>query len=402
MKTDFYQAGGQIVGDSSTIERILGINIIGEIGVGIAIVDPKGRVITANQALLTMLGYSELEIRNLNINRLIESDVLVVDNEVSKFSNIIENGGRFQVDQRLPRKDGRTLWARLTVSRIAQEASSLCYFVVTMEDITKWKQTEEALIGEKKRFDELLKSQKLESIGKLAGGIAHDFNNILTGILANIQLAKISYEKGKDISKNLARTEEAVKRAANLLKQLLGFSKDGSPKEATSIAPIIKDTVESSLQGSKVKCEYALPEDLWLIEANPGQLNQVINHLIMNAAQAMPQGGVIQVSAENIQIEDMEVPPLKPGAYVQIIIRDSGVGIPEANLGKIFDPFFTTKERSSGLGLTTSYFIIKRHGGYIKVNSKVGIGTAFEIYLPAALNPPVTRERQKEYQAVNG
>jgi two-component system cell cycle sensor histidine kinase/response regulator CckA len=402
VKTDFYQMENQMGGAPYNIERIPGINIIGDIGAGVAVVSLEGRVITANPALLMMLGYSEPEILKVEFFQLIESDDLIGEPGFVKKGGILEKGERYQADKRLLRKDGCTFWARLTVSRREQEALSIDYLVVTVEDITQWKQTEEALIGEKKRA-ELLKSQKFESIGLLARGIAHDFNNILAGILANVQLAKLSYEKGRDITKNLAGTENAVKRAADLTKQLFGFSKDEPlVKELTSIDQIIKETVEFSLHDSKAKCEYSFPENLWPIDVDPGQLSQVIDHLIMNADQSMPQGGVIRVSARNIQIHDKEVPALTPGAYVQINIRDAGIGIPEANLGKIFDPFFTTKERRSGLGLTNSYSIVKRHDGHINVTSTVGMGTTIEIYLPVTLNHSPTVVEQVEYQAVNG
>ncbi|HEX3043689.1 MAG TPA: ATP-binding protein, partial [Bacillota bacterium] len=134
----------------------------------------------------------------------------------------------------------------------------------------------------------------------------------------------------------------------------------------------------------------------------PGLMNQMIHNLIINADQAMPQGGIIQVTALNVQIKDEEVPLLKPGAYVKIMIGDTGVGIPEADLGRIFDPYFTTKKGVSGLGLTTSYSIIKRLDGYINVSSTVGVGTTFEIYLPATLNNAEVREDREIYAAVNG
>jgi signal transduction histidine kinase len=149
-------------------------------------------------------------------------------------------------------------------------------------------------------------------------------------------------------------------------------------------------------------CEYAFPENLWPIEADPGLMKQMIHHLIKNADQAMPQGGKIQVSAENIQMKSGEAFGLKPGAYVQIMIKDTGVGISETDLGKIFDPYFTTKKGSNGLGLTTSYFIIKRHDGYISVSSMAGIGTTFKIYLPAIMDIPVAGEDREMYAAANG
>jgi len=236
-----------------------------------------------------------------------------------------------------------------------------------------------------RREKEMIKEQKLESVGVLAGGIAHDFNNILTAILANISLARLQLKPDDPLYKRLEEAEKASLRATNLTQQLLTFSKGGSPvKETTSIVELIEDSARFALRGSNVKCEFHLPGNIWPVEADEGQMSQVINNLVINADQAMPEGGTISISAENIVVKPALALPLKNGKYVKITIKDQGTGIPEEHLQKIFDPYFTTKQKGSGLGLAVTYSIIKNHDGYITAESELGAGTAFHIYLPSS------------------
>jgi signal transduction histidine kinase/ActR/RegA family two-component response regulator len=241
-------------------------------------------------------------------------------------------------------------------------------------------------ITEKKKMEEeILKAQKLESLGVLAGGIAHDFNNLLTAIMGNISLAKMFADPGTKSFERLADAEKACERATGLTQQLLTFSKGGAPvKKTASIVQIITDSAGFMLRGSNVKCEFALQKDLWAADVDEGQMGQVINNLIINADQAMPDGGVILVTAENVNIVDSDPLPLPEGRYVLISIQDQGEGISPQNLAKIFDPYFTTKERGSGLGLATVYSIIKSHQGHLEVESTEGVGTVFRLYLPAS------------------
>lgn len=249
------------------------------------------------------------------------------------------------------------------------------FFVVMFDDITARKQTEE----------DILKAQKLESVGILAGGIAHDFNNILTVILGNISLAKVNVKSDHKIYDLLSATEAASKRAQALTMQLLTFAKGGAPvKEVYSIAKILKESALFVLTGSKSKCDFSIVNNLWTVEADAGQISQVINNIVINANQAMSEGGVIQIRAENKLIEESNSLPIQPGRYVMISIKDHGMGIDEKNLSKVFDPYFSTKQTGIGLGLATAYSIIKKHAGHISVNSRPGYGTTFYIYLPAS------------------
>jgi PAS domain S-box-containing protein len=242
-------------------------------------------------------------------------------------------------------------------------------------------------IRERKRLEaELVRAQKLESVGILAGGIAHDFNNLLTAILGNISLARTeARDKGeKDIEDILTTAERASMRAADLTRQLLTFARGGAPvKKTVSIAGSLPEWVEFALRGSNVRCQFAIAGDLWPVHADEGQISQVLHNLVLNARQAMPAGGAIRLAATNVTLR-ASLATLSPGRYVEMVLADDGTGIPEEHLPKIFDPYFTTRQKGSGLGLATAYSIIKNHQGYIEVESTLGQGATFRIYLPAA------------------
>ncbi|MBI5594105.1 MAG: response regulator [Deltaproteobacteria bacterium] len=239
-------------------------------------------------------------------------------------------------------------------------------------------------ITERKKAEaELLKAQKLELVGILAGGIAHGFNNLLTAILGNISLAKMS--PPDRIHECLAAAEKASLRAKDLTQQLLTFSRGGAPVRKTIAAgEVIRICATLALSGSKATCESVIPDDLWPIDADEGQISQVINNLLLNAIQAMSDGGRIMIQCENVAIGKESILPLKEGDYIKISIKDEGTGIPEENFEKIYDPFFTSKEHGRGLGLASTYSIIKNHKGHITVDSIFGSGATFTIYLPVA------------------
>lgn len=232
--------------------------------------------------------------------------------------------------------------------------------------------------------DELLKNQKLESLGVLAGGIAHDFNNILTGIMGNISFASMSFTTPEKAQKLLENAEKASLRAASLATQLLTFAKGGTPvKRRVSVAAILEESLSLSLRGSNVKGCLEISESLHAIEADEGQLNQVFNNLIINALQAMPGGGTLTITAENIHFDIHNKALLPSGEYIKLCFIDQGCGISEENQNRIFDPYFTTKSAGSGLGLASCHSIIGKHGGRIDVHSAVGKGTTFTVYLPS-------------------
>ena len=233
--------------------------------------------------------------------------------------------------------------------------------------------------------EELLHARKLESLGLLAGGIAHDFNNFLTVVQGNIEMAKMLLHPDEPLQSVLDQTTGACQRAAFLSSQLLTFAKGGAPvRRVVSVAKLVMDAVHLARAGAQTSIQVSVSEDLRFAEVDPGQIGQALHNILLNARQAMPEGGIIEVCAENIVLEDA------PGAAtrVRITIRDYGCGIPANVLHRVFDPYFTTKPGSSGLGLATSYAIVAKHGGKVSVQSKLGDGTVFTIDLPASQERP--------------
>ncbi|MBI3726419.1 PAS domain-containing protein [bacterium] len=276
---------------------------------------------------------------------------------------------------------GQKIWVQTDKIPYRDERENIVGVIVFARDITDLKRMEQ----------ELLKAAKLETIGLLAAGIAHDFNNILTIITANVSLAKHAASsppssETPDLPSLLGEIEAASGHAKDLTQQLLVFSKGGAPaRETTSIGDLVRESAGFALHGSNVRCELSLPPDLWPVDVDRVQIDQVVHNLVLNAQQAMPKGGVLRVSAENVNIGSQPgLAPLPPGRYVRLSFEDQGVGIERENLPKIFDPFFTTKSTGTGLGLTPTYSIIKRHEGHISCESEMGVGTTFRILLPAS------------------
>lgn len=255
-------------------------------------------------------------------------------------------------------------------------------------------------IAATQELTELLKLQKLESIGILASGIGHDFNNLLAAILSNVQLAILKWKKELDGIKELQAVEAATLKAAKLTKQLMSFTRGGAPVTQTArLEEVIKETAEFALRGLSVKCRYMLPKDLWSVQIDNDQISQVIHNLLLNAVQAMADGGEIRIAAYNVVLTFQNKLWLRPGNYVRVEIEDQGSGIPEALLTKVFDPYFTTKKEGTGLGLSTSYYIIQNHNGYLGVQSWEGDGSTFYFYLPATVEVPVPENKQQDFIA---
>jgi len=263
------------------------------------------------------------------------------------------------------------------------------------------------ILNEQHRIeDELIKTNRMESVAVMVGGIAHDFNNILTTILGNVSLAKMLAPKDENLIKRLSNAEKATLRAQDLTRQLLAMTKDDKPtKQLTSIREVVQEAVDFSLHGSNVRYELSLPNSLWPVEINTGQISQVIYNLIINAEHAMPDGGVIYVRAVNRRIDDVgptNLQILSPGPYVNITIQDGGTGIEAAHLQNIFAPYFTTKTGGTGLGLATAYAIMKKHQGTIYAESAVGVGTTFHLYLPASPTLHVVTQPDPERPLARG
>jgi PAS domain S-box-containing protein len=361
---------------------------------GIYQTTPEGQFLSCNPATAAILGYDSPE----EVTEIIHdsgNQVFVNPNCRRELLAILRSGQDvMNYETEFHRKDGSILWALLSMHPSFNDEGKFLYIDGIMQDIS----------GRKRMEDELIKAHKLESLGVLAGGIAHDFNNLLTGILGNISLAKILTNPDAKAFKRLDEAEKAVSRARDLTQQLMTFSKGGSPvKKTASIEQIVMDSASFVLRGSNVRCKFAVPEDVWPVDVDEGQMNQVINNLIINADQSMAEGGIIEIGIENLTASTQNDMSLPAGRYVKITISDHGTGIPEEYLHKIFDPYFTTKQRGSGLGLASVYSIIKNHGGFVGVESKTGVGTTFQVYIPASENglSEVT-ERKENLHAGSG
>ncbi|MCE5250171.1 PAS domain S-box protein [bacterium] len=345
-------------------------SVVEQAGESIFIHDRNGKILDVNQRVCESLGYTRQELLSMSIE---DVDVEFISREHKRFWTKLSSSRYVTFTGRHKRKDGSTFPIEVNLGFMELDKQKV-YLALT-RDITERKRLEE----------EHSKASKLESLGILSGGIAHDFNNILASILGNISLAKMNLNTKSQGYEMLTDAEKASLRAKDLTKQLLTFSKGGAPfKQPEQISELLKESAGFSVRGSNVRCDCLIPDDLWWAEIDKSQIYQVINNMIINAIQAMPMGGTIEVKADNIVLDNKDAIPLPGGNYVKIIIGDHGIGIPEEYINKIFDPYFTTKQQGSGLGLTTSYSIIKRHDGYIAVESEMGKGTVFEIYLPAS------------------
>jgi PAS domain S-box-containing protein len=337
------------------------------------------RIIDANDSASSLYGYSKEEILKLTGPDLSAEPK---KSEVAIKELIMATNKNIHFHRRYhKKKDGTVFPVEISSGTFILKDKKIISAVI--RDTTERKKLE----------DELQKSHKLESLGILAGGIAHDFNNLLAGIMNNVYLSKMNIEKESKTYHQLESAEKAIWRASNLTQQLLTFSRGGSPvKRTSSISEIIKETIDFTLRGSNVKCEYKISEKIWPVNVDKGQISQVIQNIIINAEQAIPGGGTIMIEIENALFGSDTGMSLKGGRFIKITIHDQGTGISEDHLQKIFDPYFTTKEMGRGLGLAITYSIIKNHDGHISVESELGQGTTFDIYLPASERQIVTKQ----------
>jgi PAS domain S-box-containing protein len=280
-------------------------------------------------------------------------------------------------------------WLRFTAAMIRNSAGHLIGAVETLEDITEQKRAEEALI----------KIKKLESLGILADGIAHDFGSLLSAILRNIFLAKISVaDEDKILEQGLEIAEKASLQAKELTNRLITFSKGGNPiRKTVPLAPLLRETAAMTIQDTTIQYQFDLPDDLWNVDMDDSQMKQVVQNLLSNAREAMPSGGIVHIRAKNIVVSASDKLPLREGKYVKWSVEDHGVGIPMEHREKLFEPYFTTKQKSDstgiGLGLAMCYAIVKKHDGFITVQSEPRVGTTVDVYLPAA--------RMSDYLGIN-
>ncbi len=342
--------------------------------VGIMDCTLAGGFIWVNRRFCEITGFSAEELRALTFREITRSEDM--DKELKDYQEVLQGKAvSYSREKQYVRRDRSLVWVNQTLSLVRDAAGVPKRFVGVVEDITDRKRMEE----------ELLKAQKLESLGVLAGGIAHDFNNVLTAIAGQIAVMRMSLPSGDPLGNRLEEVERSALHAKTLTQQLLTFSKGGKPvKKALSPERMVRDSASLVLSGTSVTYTLTIGESLWSVDADEGQMSQAINNLLINACQAMPDGGSITISAENSIVDGSGDLPLKQGNYVKLTIADQGIGIPPDQLPKIFDPYYTTKKTGSGLGLAVIYSIIRNHGGCILVESRPGTGTIFTVYLPAS------------------
>jgi len=352
---------------------------------GIYLHDLEGRIIDVNEMACAQSGYSKEELLRRTV---FDNHPKVTTNQPKK--EIIAQWKSWQPGQRViveaehQREDGTVYPVEISTGRIRFNDTDSMLAIV--QDITERKRAEESL----------LTIQRLESLGVLAGGIAHDFNNLLSGIFGFIDLALHATDDSR-VSEYLNETMKSLKRATWLTQQLLTFSRGGEPVRATvNLFPFLEETALFALSGSNVSCQVDAPQDLWKCNIDRNQVAQVIDNVVINAREAMPNGGVIRIFAKNLEVETTGNVVLKPGRYVEVSVADQGIGIAKEIINRIFEPFYTTKTKGHGLGLATCYSIMKRHGGYIDVMSEQGKGTTFQFYLPAALETSVSDDTEAD------
>ena len=346
-----------------------------------------GTYIDINEGFTALTGYRREEVIGRTSGDIKMWDIPEDRERLTR--ELREKGYVKNLESRFRLKDGSTKIALMTANVIMLDGEP--HILSITKDITDLREAEQ---DRQNLQAKLHQAQKIESVGVLAGGIAHDFNNLLAAIQGNIDLSLLHIDQQNKAYSLLQEAEEATRRAKDLTQQLLTFAKGGEPlKKTVSLESVVRESADFVLRGSKVRCEYYFAEDTRAIEADAGQMSQVIQNMVINARQAMPTGGIIEISGENVNFVTGGGLPLAEGDYVKLVIRDHGTGIPEKQLDLIFDPYFTTKEQGSGLGLAVAFSIIRKHGGHIGVQSIEGSGSTFTIYLPASREKALGEDR---------
>lgn len=334
----------------------------------------NGRFLSGNRRICEMLGYGPDELKDLSVADIHPENALPAVGV--HFQAQILNSGHLAADVPVLRRDGSVFYADIVAGLVTLHGER--YLVGIFRDVSERRKAEA----------EREKAQRLEALGVLAGGIAHDFNNLLTAIAGNVSLARLRSARSESVTELLDDAEKAAYRARDLTQQLLTFAKGGHQARRTcTIGALVADASSFILRGSNAQLALAVAPDLWPIEADIGQIGQVVQNLVLNAAQSMPEGGVVSVTAENVESPSDAV-PLASGRHVRISVVDRGCGIPADNIQSIFDPYFTTKNSGSGLGLAVAQSIVRSHGGRIEVVSEVGAGSSFVVLLPVASRSP--------------
>ncbi len=346
---------------------------------GILMVSTEWKVTYVNTSCASMWGYRSDELVGAHIEMLLAE---VTDE--TRLAAALRTEGHWIGELEARRKDGTTFFAHLTAHRVLDPQGATLCFMASCVDVTE----------QKRMREELQRSQRMESLSLFAAGIAHDFNNLLTGLFVGMELIRTEIPPHTAGEKYLAVVMSAFSRAKDLTHRLLAFAKGGSPvRKRVSVSDVVRESCALSLSGSRIQHTIQAEKDLWVVEADPNQLSQVFNNIIINARQAMDDGGTVDIIVRNCVVCEGGDSTLPPGEYVEIQFKNNGPGIPDDILPRIFDPFFTTKQQGSGLGLATSYAIIKNHGGQISAASLPGQGPCFRVWLPALKEVEVEAEQ---------
>ncbi len=348
------------------------------IGDAVITTDREGRIALMNPIAEHLTGWKEADAigrRLMNVFRIV--DERTGEPCFNPVDKVLSSGKIVDLASHtmLVNRDGKNFIIADSGAPILDLQGEIIGVVLVFRDITSQQRIEK----------ELLKMEKMKSLGVLAGGIAHDFNNFLTGIIGNLSLAKLDVQSGDSVSRALDEMEKAAVRAKNLTQQLLTFSKGGEPvRHTTNIGDLVRESAQFALRGSNVRSRFNIDEGLLLANVDNGQIAQVVHNLVINADQAMPNGGSLSIQVINVTLPPNNPYALEPGNYIQLSIHDEGIGIHPKHLKKIFDPYFSTKQKGSGLGLAVAYSIIAKHDGQLTVDSKLGRGATFTILLPAS------------------
>ncbi len=353
---------------------------------GIWIIDAESRTTFVNRKMTELLGYAVEELVGKPLWAFMDEEGWAIAGDNLEYHR---QGIKEHRNFKFRRKDGTELWAIVTTSAILDQEEQPTGALWMVTDITQRKHAEE----EKRAIEEQFRqSQKMEAIGRLAGGIAHDFNNLMTVISGYSQLSLSELKEGDPLRENLKEIKNATERAAGLTRQLLAFSRRQILNmKWVNLNNILQD-LDKMLRrvlGEDIELVTVLAEDLWGVKTDPGQIDQVILNLAVNARDAMPGGGKLTVETANVELDESYArshTAVRPGHYVRLTVSDTGVGISPEAKDWIFEPFFTTKEqgKGTGLGLSTVYGIVKQSGGNIWVYSELGRGTTFKVHLPRA------------------
>jgi len=356
-------------------------------GIKLLIAPGDGHIVEANEAACTFYGGSVDKLRAVRITELVVAPEHAARDLLAAHAH--KEQASLSMQHRL--LDGTLRDVEMHVSPITVRGNRLLYGIV--HDVT------EKLLLEK----EIRRAEQLESLGVLAGGIAHDFNNFLAGMIGNLQLAQLEVDAASAAGEALRAADGACRRAQELARQLLTFTRRGAPdRRATDLATLVRETVTFALRGTSATWHLDIDRALSPASVDETQIGQVLHNLVLNAHQAMPDGGLIRVSAANRRVDRSDGLALPPGEYVHIRVADDGPGIPPADLDRIFQPYFTTKKSGTGLGLATSYSIVRKHEGALSVESTVGEGTTFHVLLPAASAQPVEARPVRPTAATTG